>query len=479
MTFTSFEFLLFFPAVVLLYNFTPQRLRVWYLLAVSYAFYAFMQPIYLLLLASVTGVTYGITRWMGRTEDDDKKKRLMVWGIILVLLPLFFFKYFNFVNEALLGLLSSMGLYFTISPVKWMLPVGISFYTFMAIGYIVDVYNEEVDIEINIGSVGLFLSFFPYILSGPIERAGNMLPQFKKLNTSTYDDLVCGFKFMMLGYFMKLCVADRLGLYVDTVFADLAGCSGKSLAFATLLYPFQVYADLGGYSILAIGAARCMGLKIIPNFRRPFFSTSMSELWRRWHMSLITWLTDYIYTPLSFALRSWKVWGIVCALMLTFLISGLWHGAALTFILWGLVQGVYLSMEALLQKKRSSFENKHNLNKKWWYIMICCFFVYLLFTFSQIFGRCATVSDAFTVICKVFTCGGTLELGDKLNLLYAAISLTLLFAFDFKNEYLPKLRISPFSSRYWIVRYVSFVALIIYILVFGAIGNSQFIYFQF
>lgn len=403
----------------------------------------------------------------------------MVWGIILVLLPLFFFKYFNFVNESILGLLSSIGLNITIPPVKWMLPVGISFYTFMAIGYIVDVYNEEVDVEKNIGAVGLFLSFFPYILSGPIERAGNMFPQFKKFNSSTYDDLVGGFKLMMLGYFMKLCVADRLGLYVDTIFADIVGSSGKSLTFATLLYPFQVYADLGGYSIMAMGAARCMGLKIIPNFRRPFFATSMSELWRRWHMSLITWLTDYIYTPLSFALRSWKVWGIVCALMLTFLISGIWHGAALTFIVWGLVQGIYLSVEALLQKKRSSFEIKHNMNAKWWYVLLCCFVVYLLFTFSQIFGRCGTVSDAFTVIGKVFTLGGALDFGDKLNLLYAAISLALLFAFDFKNEFLPKLRISPFSSKYWIVRYVSFIILIVYILVFGAIGNSQFIYFQF
>ena len=479
MTFTSFEFLLFFPAVVLFYNFTPQRLRVWYLLAVSYVFYAFMQPVYLLLLASVTGVTYGITQWMGHTEDDDKKKQQMLWGIFLILLPLFFFKYFNFVNELILGFLSSAGLNITIPAVKWMLPVGISFYTFMAIGYIVDVYNEEVDVEENIGSVGLFLSFFPYILSGPIERAGNMFPQFKKFNNSTYDDLVSGFKFILLGYFMKLCVADRLGLYIDTIYTDIVGSSGKSLTFATLLYPFQVYADLGGYSIIAMGAARCMGIKIIPNFKRPFFATSMSELWRRWHMSLITWLTDYIYTPLSFSLRSWKVWGIVCALMLTFFISGIWHGAALTFIVWGLVQGVYLSAEALLQKKRGSFESKHHLTNKWWYISLCCVMVYLLFTFSQIFGKCSTVADANAVIGKIINFGGSFYWVDKHNLLYAAISLIILFAYDFKNEYMPKIKISPFSSKYWIIRYVSYIILVIYILAYGAMGNSQFIYFQF
>lgn len=479
MTFTSFEFLLFFPAVVLVYNLCPQRFRVWFLLAVSYAFYAFMQPVYLLLLAAVTGITYGFTRWMGATGDDDKKHKIMVWGIILVLLPLFFFKYFNFVNESIFSLLALCGIESTVPAIKWMLPVGISFYTFMAIGYLIDVNNEEVDVEKNIGAVGLFLSFFPYILSGPIERAGNMFPQLKNLRKSTYDDLVGGFKLMMLGYFMKLCVADRLGIYVDTIFGDIAASSGKSLTFATLIYPFQVYADLGGYSLIAIGAARCMGMKIIPNFNRPFFATSMSELWRRWHMSLINWLTDYIYTPLSFALRSWKVWGIVCALMLTFLISGIWHGAAVTFIVWGVVQGIYLSIEALLQKKRSTFESKHKLTNRWWYILLCCGVVYLLFTFSQIFGRCATVSDSFVVIGKIFGFGGEFNFVDKHNLLYAAISLLILFAFDFKNEYLPKLRISPFSSKTWIVRYVSYIALVVYILAYGALGSSQFIYFQF
>lgn len=479
MTFTSFEFLLFFPLVVLLYNIIPQKLRVWYLLAVSYVFYAFMQPVYLVLLAAVTGITYGFTRWMGATNNDDKKHKIMVWGIILVLLPLFFFKYFNFVNESIFSLLSLVGFQSTVPAIKWMLPVGISFYTFMAIGYLIDVNNEEVEVEKNIGSVGLFLSFFPYILSGPIERAGNMFPQLKKLKNSTYEDLVGGFKLMMLGYFMKLCVADRLGIYVDTIYADIINGSGKSFTLATLLYPFQVYADLGGYSLIAMGVTRCMGLKIIPNFNRPFFATSMSELWRRWHMSLINWLTDYVYTPLSFALRSWKVWGIVCALMLTFLISGIWHGAAFTFIVWGVVQGIYLSIEALLQKRRSTFESKHKLTNRWWYILLCCMFVYLLFTFSQIFGKCATVADANVVIGKIFRFDGVFNWVDKHNLLYAAISLLILFIYDFKNEYFPNITKSPFSSKYWIVRYVSFIILIVYILAFGAMGNAQFIYFQF
>lgn len=474
MTFTSFEFLLFFPVVVLVYNLCPQRFRVWFLLAASYAFYAFMQPVYLLLLAAVTGITYGFTRWMGATDDDDKKRKIMAWGIILVLLPLFFFKYFNFVNESILAL---CGIESTVPAIKWMLPVGISFYTFMAIGYIIDVNNEEVDVEKNIGAVGLFLSFFPYILSGPIERAGNMFPQLKKMPNSQPADLTAGLKLMLWGYFMKLCVADRLGIYVDAVFNNFAHHNGTTLTLATLLYPIQVYGDLGGYSLIAIGAARCMGLRIIPNFNRPFFATSMSELWRRWHMSLINWLTDYIYTPLSFALRSWKVWGIVCALMLTFLISGIWHGAALTFIVWGFVQGIYLSIEALLQKRRGTFESKHKLTKRWWYILICCVVVYLLFAFSQIFGRCATVTDAFVVIGKIFGERGSLFMVYE-TLGHAAVMVAILFFKDLRDEFFPN-KLRCFDSPSIVIRFISYLIILFLIVNMGVLDAGQFIYFQF
>ena len=454
MTFTSFEFLLFFPLVVLFYNIIPQKLRVWYLLSVSYVFYALMQPVYLVLLAAVTGVTYGFSRWMGATGDDDKKKRIMIWGIILVLLPLFFFKYYNFVNESFTALLAGIGLHTAIPQITWMLPVGISFYTFMAIGYLIDINNEEVDVETNIGSVGLFLSFFPYILSGPIERAGNMFPQLKKMPTSQPLDLTSGAKLMLWGYFMKLCLADRLGLYVDAVFENTLQHSGTTLTIASLLYPIQIYGDLGGYSLIAMGTARCMGIKIIPNFNRPFFATSMSELWRRWHMSLINWLTDYIYTPLSFALRSWKIWGIVSALMLTFLISGIWHGAALTFIVWGVVQGVYLSIEALLQKRRSTIETKYNLTKKWWYILLCCTFVYLLFAFSQIFGKCDSITESWIVIKKIFTDRGELFLEKS----------TICYCFD---------------SQYVVIRFVSYLIILFLIINLGVLDAGQFIYFKF
>ena len=477
MTFTSFKFLLFFPLAILLYNIVPQKFRVWYLLVVSYVFYAFMQPVYLVLLAAVTGVTYCFSLWMGTTDDDDKKHKLMIWGIILIILPLFFFKYFNFVNESIMSILSGVGLTVTLPTMKWMLPVGISFYTFMAIGYLIDVYNEEVEVEKNIGAVGLFLSFFPYILSGPIERAGNMFPQLKKLPTSRPIDLTSGAKLMLWGYFMKLCVADRLCIYVDAVFNNIPQHNGTSLALASLLYPVQLYADFAGYSILAMGVARCMGINIVQNFNRPFFATSISGFWRRWHMSLINWLTDYIYTPLSFALRKWKLGGIYIALMLTFFISGVWHGAAVSFIVWGLIQGFFLCVEATFQTRRSEFENKYRLQSRWWYILICCVVVYLLFSFSQIFGKCPSLSDAGMVIGKIFTERGS-PFVDFTTLGYGLSMLLLLFLKDFRDEFFPN-KLLLFESKSIVVRFASYIAVLFLIIGVGVLDSGQFIYFQF
>ncbi len=476
MTFTSFEFLLFFPAVVLLYNIIPQKWRLIYLLAVSYVFYAFLQPVYLILLAAVTATTYGFTRWMENVENDDKKHRIMVWGIIVILLPLFFFKYFNFVDESITSLFQSIGIGITMPTIRWMLPLGISYYTFMAIGYLVDVYNEDVEVEHNICAVGLFLSFFPIVLSGPIERAGNMFPQIKALEKSKISDLTNGAKLMLWGYFMKLCVADRLGLYVDAVYSNVAQHNGTTLAVAALLFPIQEYGDLGGYSLLAIGAARCLGFKIVPNFNRPFFSTSMSNFWRRWHMSLIKWLTDYIYTPISYALRSKKMWGIVIALLITFLISGIWHGAALTVICWGLMQGILLSIESVFQNKRNNFEEKFKLKNNGLYIFFCCVIVYLIFAFTEIYGMSSSFEDANLIVKKIFSEIGTLYTNENTFLLGFA-SLFILFVKDLKDEY--NLRFNFFYSKHAAVRIFSIVFIIVYILLFGVLNGGQFIYFQF
>lgn len=476
MTFTSFSFLIFFPLVVVLYNIIPQKWRMPFLLVASYVFYISMQPVYTVLLAGVTIATYLFARGISKASSEKLQHRLEVIGIIVVLLPLAFYKYFNFINETIQSVLCSAGLSISMPQIKLMLPVGISFYTFMAISYLVDVYNEEVEFEPNILVTGLHLSFFPIVLSGPIERAGNMMPQFRQMNRSTLNDLTAGFKMMLWGYFMKLCVADRLGIYLDAVYNNIPQHNGTTFTIAMLLYPFRVYADFGGYSLIAMGVARCLGLKIIQNFNRPFFATTVSDFWQRWHISLIKWLTDYIYTPLSFILRNWRIWGIGVALMVTFIISGLWHGAAFTFIFWGVFNGVFLCIEAATQKQRAKLEDKYNLKHRWWYILVCCVAVYLIFAFSQIFGRCSTLSEAWGVIGKMLRARGSAYV-DYNTFFYGLPMLFILFIKDLCDEYIPSIKL--FESKYIVVRFISYLLIVFLILSVGVLDGGQFIYFQF
>ena len=476
MTFTSFNFLLIFPFVVLLYNLVPQKWKNLFLLAVSYLLYIKMQPIYALLLLLVTTTTYFFARKISKEDDDDKRSKILRISVILVLLPLFFYKYFNFVNESIASVLTYIGVYVDLPQINYLLPVGISFYTFMAIGYLVDVNNEEIEFQKSFANTSLFLSFFPVILSGPIERAKNMFPQFNNLKNSTYNDLSAGFKMLLWGYFMKLCVADRLAIYVDTVFNNLANHNGTTITFASLIYPLQEYADFGGYSIMAIGVARCMGINVIVNFKRPFFSTSMSELWRRWHMSLMQWIVDYIYTPLAFNWRKWKLWGMIAAIFVAFIISGIWHGAAMTFITWGILQGFYVSFDAILKKWRQPLEVKHNLLKKWWYVLPSCIVVYVLFAFSEMVSKCNSITEANMAIYKMLNAQGPVFI-DKTTLLFGILSAIILLLKDIKDEY--HIKFNFMHSKYIFIRYVSVLMLIWYILQMGVLDGGQFIYFQF
>ena len=477
MVFTSFNFLIFFPLLAVLYWITPAKYRWLTLLIASYFFYINIKPVFALLLAGVTLSTYLFTRLIDGTNVESRKKQYMVINIVLILLPLFFFKYFSTINEGIFALLDSINVKWPLPEITLLLPIGISFYTFMAIGYTVDVYNEEIEAEKNIGILALFISFFPLVLSGPIERAKNMLPQFNAPKKINYGAVNQGLKLMLWGYFMKLVVADRIGIYVDAVYGHIQQHNGTSLLFASFLYPFQVYADLGGYSLIAIGTAKILGIQVMQNFNRPFFATSMSEFWRRWHISLISWLTDYVYTPLSFAFRQYKIWGIVIALMITFFISGIWHGAALTFIAWGLIQGVFLSIEALTNKQKMAFEKKHMLTKKWWYISFGIGVTFVLFSASQIFGRTTNIEDALLVYNKIFTQNGTLFI-DKTTIVYSFFGIIILLLKDFFDEFFPGKYIFFNNSNIY-VRFSSYLTIIFTILYFGVLTSSQFIYFQF
>lgn len=478
MVFTSVNFFIFLFVLLLVYYLTPLRYRWLVLLLAGYFFYINTKPVFALLLAAVTASTYFFTRLIAGAASEAARSRYKVINIILILLPLFFFKYFGAINDGMISMFQQWHLRWPLPEVKLLMPVGISFYTFMAIGYTIDVFNEEVEAEKNPGMVALFISFFPLILSGPIERAKNMLPQFNAPVNPDYTIVRHGLKLMLWGFFLKLVVADRLGIYVDAVYHNVQLHNGTTLLYTAILYPFQVYADLGGYSLIAIGVAALLGIKVMHNFNRPFFATSMAEFWRRWHMSLITWLTDYVYTPLSFAFRRLKVKGIVLSLMITFLISGIWHGASLTFLAWGILQGIYLSVEALTTKQKTNVERKFRLSGKWWYIMLSCLFTFVLFAISQVFARASGFSDALLVFQKIATGGGTLFIGVPSIFIFGLSGIVLMMLSDFRDEYLPG-RFMLFDNKYKAIRIAAYSITIILILMIGVFDGGEFIYFQF
>ena len=477
MVFTSLNFLLFFPVVIFLFYITPVKYRWVTLLVASYFFYLNIEPVFGILTAIITVSTYFFTCKIDQVKDDKTKSKYMYFNIVIVLLPLFFFKYFSAINDSVFSLLEWYNIRWVLPKITFLLPVGISFYTFMAIGYTIDVFNEEIKAEKNIGIVALFISFFPLILSGPIERAKNMIPQFKsdlKLNPNNF---AIGLKLMLWGYFMKLVVADRLSIYVDAVYSGLTRHSGDTLIFTSLLYPIQVYADLGGYSLIAIGVSKILGLNVMQNFNRPFFATSMAEFWRRWHMSLITWLTDYVYTPLAFSFRGHGVKGIVLALMITFVLSGVWHGATLNFVVWGLLQGFYLSIEALINKRKSKMENEYRLKSNYLYIAFSIVLTYVLFSISQVFGRALNFEDSLIIFEKMIFERGNIYM-DKTTLAYAAIGIIMLLLSDFRDEYFST-KMLLFNNKIFVIRIGSYVCIALIILWIGILNGGQFIYFKF
>ena len=332
MLFNSLNFIIFLFAVVVIYYLLPKNSwRKVFLLGASYYFYACFELTMLPILLVVTGVAYAYGMYLTKTKK--RSKGLLASTIVLLLLPLLSFKYLDFLMDSTGDLLSLASLTVEMPDFELFLPIGISFYTFMAVGYVVDVFKGKVPVEKNLLDFSLFVGFFPQIASGPIGRAGQLIPQLKEKQPLLYRNLSAGIKMMLWGFFMKLVVGDRAGIYVDTVFGNYMHHNGVSLMLATFMYTIQIYCDFAGYSLIAIGAARTMGIELMENFRRPYFATSVADFWRKWHISLSTWFRDYVYFPCGGS-RCSKM-KMYRNLMITFLVSGLWHGAAYNFILWG------------------------------------------------------------------------------------------------------------------------------------------------
>ena len=469
MLFNSIAFLLFFPIVCASYFFIPSRMiraRNILLLVASYYFYMNWKPAYALLLLTSTVVTYLAALGIGHFEEKRKKKLCLVSSLVLNLAILFLFKYYNFLSSNIEAALQSSGLAINIPEFGFLLPVGISFYTFQALGYSIDVYRGTTKVEHDFLTYALFVSFFPQLVAGPIERSNNLLPQFKQEHRFDYDAVMAGVRLMVWGYFMKLVLADRCGLYVDVIFNNVDKHNGGSFLVASLLFPFQIYGDFAGYSLIAIGVARVLGFHLMENFRRPYFACTVGEFWHRWHISLSTWFKDYVYIPLG-GNRVGRMRNYF-NLFVTFVVSGIWHGANWTFLCWGSLHGVLLCIEKALgfSKRRFSGMEKF-LHWAVTFILVC---------FAWIMFRANNLSDAMTIATGIFTNPGVPYL-DYATFIAAGMAMIVLLAKEFADEYQWKTRMAESDS--WLVRHVYLVVMISYIILFGVLGGDQFIYFQF
>ncbi|MFR1235637.1 MAG: MBOAT family O-acyltransferase [Barnesiella sp.] len=352
-----------------------------------------------------------------------------------------------------------------------LLPVGISFYTFQAIGYTIDVYRKTILPEKNFFTYALFVSFFPQLVAGPIERAKNLLPQFHSKHIFNQEKALEGLKLMIWGYFMKLCIAERLSPYVDAVYNNYHQHNGTSLLLATFFFTFQIFCDFGGYSLIAIGAAKCMNFELMQNFNRPYFAINIKQFWRKWHISLSTWFMDYVYIPLGG--NRCKTTKHLKNLFVTFFVSGLWHGANWTFIAWGSLHGIYLIVGILKNKYLPKVKAPSVIHT-----IVNVIVTFCLVMFAWIFFRANDITSAFAIIKKIFTEPGALYNGDGLpNQLLGLLCIGILMMKELKDEM--NLKINFMHNENVVISTVSMAAMVSFILLTAVYTGGQFIYFQF
>ncbi|MBO7577390.1 MAG: MBOAT family protein [Prevotella sp.] len=473
MLFNSLDFLLFFPVVCILYYAIPSlKWRNMFLLVASYYFYMNWEPVYALLLLASTVITYLAS--LGIDKYENRKKTILAISIVANLSILFFFKYFNWAADNITTLMSVAGVSIHIPEFKVLLPVGISFYTFQALGYSIDVYYKSVKVEKDFFTYALFVSFFPQLVAGPIERSTNLLQQFHLKHKFNGEMAIKGVTLMLWGYFLKLVIADNLAPLVNSVYNHLdTQVSGGSALMASIFFCFQLYGDFAGYSFIAIGSAAVMGYKLMDNFRRPyFFSVSVQDFWKRNHISLTTWFMDYVYYPLVGSSTSQK-WWCFC-IFFTFFLSGFWHGANWTYVISFSIFGIYLVVCILKEKRQKKFEKKYKLKKKEWWLWLNRIVTFFLVMLALVFFRANTVSDGFTVIQRIFTDlnGALVFLNNKRILFF----LFMLFVIEYAIEY----KKTSLAERHFLSFYtISSIALAYIIMLFGNFGRNEFIYFQF
>ena len=462
MIFNTFQFLWVFPIIFFLVVLIGQRDRLglrnrkignYVLLAVSYLLYMQWEPLYVLILLWVTFITYIGARFLEKTKNG---RIPFILFLILALSPLFFYKYYDFVILQLNSLFVFFREKTELRGLNWALPLGISFYTLQSVGYLFDVYKQRIRAEKNWWDYMLFVSFFPQIASGPISKAKDLLPQIKADRQLNYAQIVDGLKWLLWGMFMKVVVADNLGLRNNLVFNDFQSHGGIELVLCMISYAFQIYCDFAGYSFMAMGVGKILGFELINNFNRPYFSQSVTEFWHRWHISLSLWLKDYVYITLG-GNRCSKIRNYL-NIMLTFLVSGIWHGANWTFIIWGGIHGVFQVFEkALGYNKRTSVGIVKSLR-----ILI----TFVLVTFAWVFFRMPTLNDAILFLgCLVEP--GTVNVKEYV---FPLALILIVFWKDFSDENQLK-SLQLLDNKYKMVRWTIYYLLLFSICVSGVFGG--------
>ncbi len=477
MLFNSIHFFLFFIIVTPLYFLLPQRFRWMLLLSASCYFYMAFIPVYILIL----GFTIIIDYFAGILLENTKGRKRKYWLIASLFANigvLAIFKYYNFLNNNISDLLNTLGYQNSIPNLSIILPIGLSFHTFQAMSYTIEVYRERQKAERHFGIYALYVMFYPQLVAGPIERPQNLLHQFYEKHKFEYNRIVDGLKMMLWGLFMKLVIADRLAMYVNAVYNNSANHSGMSLMLATAFFAIQIYCDFAGYSNIAIGAAKVMGFNLMTNFNRPYLAQSISEYWQRWHISLSTWFKDYLYISLG-GNRVIPV-RMYFNLFIVFVISGLWHGANWTYLLWGAIHGFYMMFAKFTAKWRKSLSTLIGLDripKFNQFIQISTTFALVCFAF--IFFRADSIHEAMQIIQKIMSMSSPLFLDWSSSVVaYSLFGIFLLFGIEIKKEYY-KDSFLLLNNQHAIIRYSTYTFLFLSILLLGVFDGAQFIYFQF
>ena len=494
MTFNTFLFYPFLAVIMLVNYLLPRKWRWVWLLISSYIFYFLSDIRYSAVLLVCTGISYLAGHFIAKNQDYKLKKIWMLVGVLLNIGILILFKYINFIFDSISAGAAAAGLLWTFRGIELIFPLGISFYTIQVISYLLDIYNGKVDSEKNFGQFALYVSFFPKLLIGPIERNNHLNPQFVDPKPFEYQEFVDNLARIGWGIFKKIVIADRLAVVVNTVFMSPQDFESPKLIVAIIAFSFQIYIDFSAYSDIAIGTAALLGIRLVENFDRPYYAKSAIDFWRRWHISLSNWLRDYIFLPLNYKNRRRKpreLW-IVINVMITFFVSGLWHGASWSFVFWGLLHGFYQIIEILTQNIRDNVVKKLNIDRttfahKTFQVLL----TFGLVSFAWLFFKANTINEAVQIIKSIITLDGiTAEnawifndgsLGlDGKDFWMMAHTLLMFLIVEFiqrKHNLVVELNKQPIWFR-WAVYFILFFS----ITIFGFYGDANavdFVYSQF